>query len=195
MISYLQTMLAGLRQWITAQKADWNQNDETAVDYIKNRPFYENSIVTYIVPESTVAFSEANGQMVAAWPDSFDAVEGQTYTVSWDGTDYECELTKLNSVPVIPAIGNLSIIGAGPDTGEPFLFMYQNQWGVISNDSASEHVISIKIVTPGEIKTLDEKFLPAVSGLIVKSSTANSTKKFKITVDDNGTISATEVTA
>ena len=46
-----------------------------------------------------------------------------------------------------------------------------------------------------EIKTLDEKFLPPVSGLIVKSSTANSTKRFKITVDDSGTISATEVTA
>ena len=46
----------------------------------------------------------------------------------------------------------------------------------------------------GEIKTLDEKFLPPVSGLIVKSSTANSTKKFKITVDDSGKISATEVT-
>ena len=45
----------------------------------------------------------------------------------------------------------------------------------------------------GEIKTLDEKFLPPVSGLIVKSSTTNSTKKFKITVDDSGTISATEV--
>lgn len=30
---------------------------------------------------------------------------------------------------------------------------------------------------------------------IIPSSTANSTKKFKITVDDSGTISATEVTA
>lgn len=32
------------------------------------------------------------------------------------------------------------------------------------------------------------------TAMIVKSSTANSTKKFKITVDDTGTISATEVT-
>lgn len=31
-------------------------------------------------------------------------------------------------------------------------------------------------------------------GVILKSSTANSTKKFKITVDDTGTLSATEVT-
>lgn len=46
----------------------------------------------------------------------------------------------------------------------------------------------------GEIKTLDEKFLPPVSGLIVKSSTSDSTKRFRITVDDTGTISATEVT-
>lgn len=32
------------------------------------------------------------------------------------------------------------------------------------------------------------------TAVIVKSSTANSTKRFKITVDDSGTISATEVT-
>ena len=31
--------------------------------------------------------------------------------------------------------------------------------------------------------------------LILPSSTTDSTKKFKITVDDNGTLSATEVTA
>lgn len=33
-----------------------------------------------------------------------------------------------------------------------------------------------------------------IKGLFLKSSTPNSTKKFKITVDDSGTISATEVT-
>ena len=34
----------------------------------------------------------------------------------------------------------------------------------------------------------------SVTELYLKSSTAGSTKKFKITVDDSGTISATEVT-
>lgn len=33
------------------------------------------------------------------------------------------------------------------------------------------------------------------NGVILKSSTANSPKIFKITVDDNGTLSATEVTS
>lgn len=42
MTSYLKTMLAGLRQWITAQKADWSQNDATAASYIKGRPCYED---------------------------------------------------------------------------------------------------------------------------------------------------------
>ena len=36
--------------------------------------------------------------------------------------------------------------------------------------------------------------LMQMDGLTIKSSTANSTKKFRITVDDSGTISATEVT-
>lgn len=145
---------------------DWNQNDATASDYIKNRPFYENSIVTYIVPESTVAFSEDNGQMVAAWPDSFDAVEGQTYTISWDGTDYECEPTKLYGATFI---GNLAVVGTGTDTGEPFLFMYQNQWTVASSDSASEHVISIKIVTP-QIVQIDKKYLPSAKKFVVDAT-------------------------
>ena len=35
----------------------------------------------------------------------------------------------------------------------------------------------------------------SITGLLLKSSTAGSTKKFKITVDDTGTLSATEVTA
>ena len=47
-----------------------------------------------------------------------------------------------------------------------------------------------------ELKKLDNKFLPEVvepKELILASSTEGSTKKFKITVDDSGTITATEV--
>ena len=36
--------------------------------------------------------------------------------------------------------------------------------------------------------------ITGIGGIVVYSSTPNSTKKFKITVDDTGTISATEVT-
>lgn len=63
----------------------------------------------------------------------------------------------------------------------------------IASRSSTEPEISWDGNT-GTVKPLDEKFIPPVSGLIVKSSTADSTKKFKITVDDTGSISATEVT-
>lgn len=44
-------------------------------------------------------------------------------------------------------------------------------------------------------KNIDEKFLPdGIESLIFKSSTSGSSKKFKITVDDSGTITATQVT-
>ena len=43
------------------------------------------------------------------------------------------------------------------------------------------------------IHKIDEKYLPDAHSVILPSSTEGSTKKFKITVDDSGTISAVEV--
>ena len=45
-----------------------------------------------------------------------------------------------------------------------------------------------------EIKKLDKKFIPSeLNEIIIPSSTSGSSKKFKITVNDSGTITATEV--
>ena len=44
------------------------------------------------------------------------------------------------------------------------------------------------------ITPLDEKFIPPLSSVTLKSSTEGSSKKFKVTVDDSGTLSATEIT-
>ena len=46
----------------------------------------------------------------------------------------------------------------------------------------------------GGIKKIDEKYIPSeLNEIILPSSTSGSSKKFKITVDDSGTISATEI--
>lgn len=140
---------------------DWNQNDSTAADYVKNRPFYTGDPVeTEIIPETTVTFSKMDGLMAASWPESFDLIDGQTYTISWDGTDYVCTGILLNGT--VPVLGNLGIAGAGEDTGEPFIFMNQGQWFVGSTESATEHVIGIKTGTT-PIVTLNEKYLPKAS--------------------------------
>lgn len=49
-------------------------------------------------------------------------------------------------------------------------------------------------VPAGIVKIPKEYVEGLEEGIVINSSTPNSTKKFKLTVDDTGTISATEVT-
>ena len=136
---------------------DWNQNDSTQPDYVKNRPFYTgNPVEIEIIPSTTVTFSDMEGIMAATWPENFDLVGGQTYKVSWDGTDYVCTGILFRDIPFL---GNLGIAQAGDNTGEPFIFINQGKWLVASTESATEHIIGIKIVsTP--IVQIDKKYLP-----------------------------------
>lgn len=145
------------RENIGDVQPDWNQNDETQPDFVKNRPFYTGDPVeTFIIPETTVTFSKQHEFMTAYWPENFDLVDGQTYTISWDGTDYVCTGVLFND---IPALGNLAVIGEGEDTGEPFVFANNGQWLVATTESATEHAIGIKTATV-QVVTIDEKYLP-----------------------------------
>lgn len=137
---------------------DWNQNDNTQPDYVKNRPFYTGDLVeTEIIPKTTVTFTEQEGLMAAPWPKSFDAVEGRTYKISWDGTDYVCTCIFYSGAVLL--LGNLGIVGAGDNTGEPFIFIKQNGWTVGTIESVTEHVISISEYD-SQIVKIDEKYLP-----------------------------------
>lgn len=70
--------------------------------------------------------------------------------------------------------------------------------GVYTTGIASADSDTPEITWDGNIetlKTIDPKYIPSeLNEIILPSSTPSSTKKFKITVDDSGTISATEVT-
>ena len=61
----------------------------------------------------------------------------------------------------------------------------------------SDEIYDVRKVTGAEVITpMAEEFLPNIldiDSIIMKSSTTDSTKKFKITVDDSGTLKATEV--
>lgn len=137
-------------------QSDWNQNDSTAADYVKNRPFYTGAPVkTVIIPETTVAFSEMSGMMTAVWPENFDLVEGQIYTISWDGTDYVCTGVLFSGTPIL---GNPGAASMGDDSGEPFVFVNQGQWLVVSTESATEHTISIS-ESVAEVVKIPEKYV------------------------------------
>ena len=136
---------------------DWDQNDETAADYVKNRPFYTGDPVeTVLVGESTVSFED----ILSEFPSTFEATVGETYKVSWDGTVYECTCVTYNGRLFI---GNLSIMGFGSDTGEPFMMMITNgiAIGVVTTDTSASHTFSISGITQ-EVVRIDEKYLPTI---------------------------------
>ena len=144
-----------------------------------------------VMEEQALAFALVKNGIYGTFMDApLDIVGGQTYKVTWDEAEYECTCVDDGKTKFL---GNASIFGNGIDTGEPFLYhWYQKAFATF--DTSASHTISVKrveeIVTP-----MAEEFLPTgIKELIMSSSTTDSTKKFKITVDDSGTISATEVT-
>ena len=138
---------------------DWNQNDSTATDYIKNRPFYTGDPVeTVFVEESTVSFSEYGGVLYSAQIQSnFEATVGQTYKVTWDGATYECVCVDFSGSLFI---GNLSIAFGGSDTGEPFLMGINNGSGIgiFTKDTSASHTISIS-GSIAEVVQIPDKYI------------------------------------
>ena len=158
---------------------DWNQNDETAKDYVKNRPFYTgNPVETVLVEESTASFIERSGLYIANFPSTFEATVGETYKVSYDGIAYECTSVNFNGKIVI---GNLSILGVNSDTGEPFLMVVNNGNGMIiaTKDTSASHTFSISGFNQ-EVVKIDEKYLPDIatkSEVEVAQTTADKNKE------------------
>ena len=102
--------------------------------------------------ELAFSFSSSNSAYGGILTPGFKLVEGQTYAVNWDGTEYECICVAINS---IPCIGNLSDVSMGDDTGEPFVYLYNSDkgFGVFrTTDTAASHTISVKtaaeVITP-----------------------------------------------
>lgn len=111
-----------------------------------------------LMEEQEVAFADEEGTYVAHSNKAPEIVEGQTYTVNWDGADYECVCSVYFST--IRAIGNKSIYGAGDDTGEPFLYLSTGAFATL--DTSVSHTISVK--TTAETATpMAEEFIPVAS--------------------------------
>ena len=134
-----------------------------------------------VMEEQVVEFVSSGGgsPSVGVLTTTFIPVEGQTYIVNWDGTEHECVCSIFNGRFL--ALGNLSIVGAGDDTGEPFIYINVPSMGseFETLDTASSHTISVK--KTGEIVTpMANEFLPVASednyGAVKKSEIVTSYK-------------------
>ena len=185
-------------------QSDYTQNDATQPDYIKNRPggYYQT------VPGVDITWDGVIGDRPKAQTDegvylvkvsdeilTADRVIGATVTMvngsentsmvllednvmSGDGFVMETEGMIISCSKTTFEIDGWSL--TLPETGT--YFVYREQGGnkmYVSSLTKPEKQELVPI--PGEL-------------MVLRSSTAGSTKKFKITVDDTGTLSATEVT-
>lgn len=171
-------------------QSDWNQNDSTAADYVKNRPFYTgDSVETVLVEESTVSFTIATANIYrGAISTTIELVAGETYKVSWDGVVYECVCETVSGLPVI---GNMSIIGLGADTGEPFAISplvddHGTNHGteIYTLDTSASHAISISTFASAEVVKIPDKYISdtfrdvVIAGDPLKWSTDDWTKYY-----------------
>ena len=100
--------------------------------------------------------------------------------------------------PLFIATDNVEVSGPGGSVVVPkkgvYFVSFNNFYitGIASADSDTPEITWDGNV--GTIKTIDPKFIPSeLNNIILPSSTSGSTKKFKITVDDSGAITATEI--
>lgn len=135
---------------VEAVQSDYNQNDETAKDYIKNRPCYESIICICDYNEKT-EYGRINPAV--QMNEGITLVKGEhlLFEIIEDGKVKLDEIERL-----------------GIDGGDGFFYFKSGRYysweegsNVITVQTWNEaYEISVKITRPGEVKQLDEKFIP-----------------------------------
>ena len=127
-----------------------------------------------LMEEQEVTFSNANSMFLATSPVKFDILDGQTYTVVWDGVEYSCvghAMTEAGNY-----IGNPEALG-GESTGEPFLYAPEQNYLWVSYNTSTSH--TIKVTTQGTVyKTIDKNFLPEAEKFVVDATNLPSDTDF-----------------
>ena len=146
---------------------DWDQVDNGAGDFVKNKPF---GLIADLVPNSTYAFEEKTSVSSYHIPaiKSLALVENAAYKVIWDGTEYECvakwcsysheTLGDLSAVvignPLIPFVWP-GVTTDEAATDEPFSI---NPFGVFTDSTEKSHTVRVYLVN--NKKKIDKEWLP-----------------------------------
>ena len=184
--------------------ADW--------DFVSKKPFFNNSLNTQITGEASISnilggndyidlgvtapsFNEGLYYKVEGEVSFLNNTANQTHTLQ---INKYCKADSMNGIPLgtiyDSAVNcNFSISFYGNNS------YYPGKLVTSSVGSNNSYTITVNFTIVSEVKQLPEDYIPNTiqrvgDDVIIPSSTADSTKKFKITVDDSGTISATEVT-
>ena len=186
---------------------DWNENDESSRCYIANRSHYTmgQTVITntrkqngssmcndiaYLMSQTHYDPAEYDGAILKCEGDTF--VIGQDVNITKFSFNAFYIKSPYNSDKVLLFVDGSGTFGSfrpGGVSGSVQSFSF-NTDGVY----ATYKVTSITF--PEQVKKLDDKYVPDTiqrvgDDVIINSSTVDSTKKFKITVDDSGTPTVT----
>lgn len=158
--------IAGIQSEGGSAPADWNAN-EGEPGHIRNRPFYSQKVFEYVLPETQAIYDDSDGVFVVY---GFVPLEsGKTYTVSWNGTLYECTAVTVEGFFPVPvnALGDINGVLNGSPSGEyPFALAalpaeYVDGMGVMIMPFDGSTSLTISVVEEVEsLKKMDSKYLP-----------------------------------
>ena len=185
----LKTFYNILVQKLKNHRGNWNQNDPTADDYIKNKPFYSEEAEIVILPETTIN----GGPSVNI---KTPLIVGQEYKITWNGVVYESIAKEYDGYRMI---GNNAVYeydnGIENNTGEPFaaetegdslnLYLY-------IDDTVTEPPV-VSITTIGEsVHKIDKKFIDIPANLATTDEVGNMMNALydNIIADVNGKMNA-----
>ena len=151
---------------------DWNQNDDTKPDYVKNRTHWtEPEILDVIFQQDDVALYDATDflQSEQSLVLSEELVVGDTYNVNIDGVDHYvvCYTYSSGDDHFLgkESTDRFMLFGSGSSAR---LYLYNFNYG-------STVRLTVTHITPSKIHKLDPKYLPDVDLELVISDYADKT--------------------
>ncbi len=169
-------------------QSDWNQGDSSKLDYIQNKPFYDNTTITTFIPETTgivkrngLSYMHIEGYENMPW------VIGNKLYIKWDGVEYESVCFENgDGLYEYPINVNGHWIGIYDHGG---VFNFDGYFGD-EGESHTYEIYSKEI----NVKTLDPKFVETDPTLFLEGYPAdaksvgdaiNLAKPFIINVSDD----------
>lgn len=166
-------------------QSDWNQTDDTAADFIKNRTHGE--FWTVVLEEQELPFSPDDGGCLGITSEPLKA--GTAVSIVLDGETYNCEVVPSDSFNLI---GNLGLLGKGPDTGEPFICLCVESILIVMTGDEANHIVKVtaKITKalPGKYASVAKFYITEETPYIYTDAEC-TTKAFMEDIPDHSSFS------
>ena len=169
------------------------------IEYMPNEVMYAEIRLVEVPFSYEVQDNDGDGVNESyAITSTMELLAGNTYTVNWDGVEYDCICQDMSNVAGMEGAGAL---GDGTQmglsgAGEPFFIMYVGEidpgyyGAIVPLDGKTGHTISIVC----KQETLPERVKIPQACLIESVITSPNGTKYKIVVADDGTLSTEAVT-